>query len=443
MRNLVRPLVFVTTTGHILHIAQPYLARNNDANSLRHFLGTLDGEEFRKLLGNNGVILADRGFRDVSDFLTSLGIISVLPAFIPPGSKTIGVSESNKTRRLTKVRSAVERAIGRLKQFRLFRGTISISALPQVSRDFQVIAAILNRFRPPLTTDSTRDALWAEQMLLRMSLQNDLKRRIDSGEVFSRSKTHSRKLTEIGDINFPKLTSQDVRDLCFGAYQVDEGKHYIEDQLQKGDSYVFYAKLNEPGLLQVSIRSRHRSEKVWKVFVKFAPESQVYFANIFNVSIPIVNSASSQVPSEAISQSGQTTTVPETIHLDQNPHDHSALPVFGSMRHVSSPFQFISTQQSASKCNQDRPYGAQTALQRGQTSPPAANAVHTYSTSQKTTFLGDLSVIAPSSSPLPTTSPLFGNSERSESENEYIHGAEQHSEAEESPEQVTVSTKTV
>lgn len=39
-RNLVRPLVFVTTTGHILYVAHPYLARNNDATSLKHFFGT-------------------------------------------------------------------------------------------------------------------------------------------------------------------------------------------------------------------------------------------------------------------------------------------------------------------------------------------------------------------------------------------------------------------
>lgn len=287
-RNLVRPLVFVTTSGHILHVAHPYLARNNDAIAFRHFLTTSEGKAFRELMGDQGVILADRGFRDVSDFLTSLGLVSIMPAFIPKTSKTLSELEANRTRKVTKVRSAVERAIGRLKQFRLFRGTIPISCLANVSKDFQITAAILNMFRPPLTKDNPREAQWAGQMLSRIGVHNDLKKRYESANSIGKhTKATSKKITEIGDVNFPRLKEDDIRNLCFGSYQLDEGKNYIQDQLGRNESYVFLAHLDEPDLLQVSIQSRHRGDKAWKVFVKFAPESQVYFTNQYNVQVNI------------------------------------------------------------------------------------------------------------------------------------------------------------
>jgi hypothetical protein len=65
-------MFIVSTTGYIIEIIHPYLARNNYAMILGHFIQTQDGDSLKQLLGPNGVILADRGFRDILWLLKSI-----------------------------------------------------------------------------------------------------------------------------------------------------------------------------------------------------------------------------------------------------------------------------------------------------------------------------------------------------------------------------------
>ena len=171
----MRPIVITTTTGYIVTIVEPYLARCNDAKSLRHYLSTTDGGRLVNLLGPDGIILADRGYRDVSQYLHSIGLECIIPSFIERGSKTLDVLHANETRLLTKVRSGVERCIGRLKTFKYFKNTVAISALATVGMDLKIVAAIINHFRPPLVQNDSLATQWAASMLSRRHLQNELK----------------------------------------------------------------------------------------------------------------------------------------------------------------------------------------------------------------------------------------------------------------------------
>lgn len=279
-------MVIVSTTGYIIDIIHPYLARNNDAMILRHFLET-SGDDLLALLGSDGVILADRGFRDVTKFLEGLGIRCVLPSFLSKDQKSMSVRQSNETRKLTKVRWVVESAIGRLKRNLLFRNTVPIGCLPTIAIDLRISAALINRFRTPLVTDDENSDRWAAQMLRRMTTQNILRTRFETGEIVSRKKAKWHTITNLALVDFPVLSEDDMRDLCFGTFQVNQGRHYISDQLHSHGSHIILVSRVETGLIQISIKSRHRSQKIWRVFVRFAPEQQVSFSQQFDIDIQI------------------------------------------------------------------------------------------------------------------------------------------------------------
>lgn len=297
-RNLVKPMVIVSTTGYIIDIVHPYLARNNDAMILKHFIET-SGDDLIELLGDNGVILADRGFRDVAQFLQDMGIKCILPAFLSKSQKTMSVGQANETRKLTKVRWVVESAIGRLKRNALFRNTVPNAALPTIAIDFRISAALINKFKVPLVTDTDTSAIWAAQMLKMMKSQNKLQLRFEAGEIKSKKKSMWHKITTIALVEFPMLSDSDLRDLCFGSFQVNQGRHYVSDQLHNRGAYEIMVSNVETGLIQVTIQSRHRSAKKWRVFVRFAPERQTLLSQQYDIDVEVheLSQKSTAIPS--------------------------------------------------------------------------------------------------------------------------------------------------
>ena len=181
-------MFIVSTTGYIIEIIHPYLARNNDAMILGHFIQTQDGDSLKQLLGPNGVILADRGFRDILWLLKSIDIECHVPSFLQKKQTAFSTESANDMRKLTKVRSTVERCIGRVKQFKLFKGIVPIRSLPTVANDLTITASLINRFRIPLTSDNPEDTEWAKMMMARVKTSNELQKRIENGELKSKSK---------------------------------------------------------------------------------------------------------------------------------------------------------------------------------------------------------------------------------------------------------------
>ncbi len=71
------------------------------------------------------LVLADRGV-DISDDLALIGASLAIPPFTR-GKAQISQREINSSRALSRVRIHVERAIGRIKNFKLLQSTISIT----------------------------------------------------------------------------------------------------------------------------------------------------------------------------------------------------------------------------------------------------------------------------------------------------------------------------
>ncbi|VDI01203.1 Hypothetical predicted protein [Mytilus galloprovincialis] len=104
-RPLVKPMVFVTTTGYFVSVMGPYLAdsKNNDANILKHIIAS-DNEQIKSWLQKDDVFIVDRGFRDSIDLLEELGIQTEMPSFLKKGQAQFTTEESNTSRLITKIR---------------------------------------------------------------------------------------------------------------------------------------------------------------------------------------------------------------------------------------------------------------------------------------------------------------------------------------------------
>ncbi|XP_071172158.1 uncharacterized protein [Mytilus edulis] len=73
-RPLVKPMVFVTTSGYIISVIGPFCSdgKNNDAQIMKHIIQH-DIEEFKELVAED-IMIVDRGLRVVLDLMQEMGI---------------------------------------------------------------------------------------------------------------------------------------------------------------------------------------------------------------------------------------------------------------------------------------------------------------------------------------------------------------------------------
>jgi len=165
-RPLVKPMMYVTTTGYIVSVLGPYLAdfKNNDANILKHNIkGNM--ENLTDWIKEEDVMVVDRGFRDSIDMLTEMGIHTEMPRFLPRGQKQFTTEEANSSRLVTKIRWIVESVNGRIKQWKFLQNVVPNTQIPFIGEYVQLICALCNKYLTPLNGgDSEEDQLLGAKM---------------------------------------------------------------------------------------------------------------------------------------------------------------------------------------------------------------------------------------------------------------------------------------
>ena len=103
-------------------------------------------------------VMADRGFT-VQDQLNSVGVDLNIPPFLF-GHKQLSRKEVEQTRKIASVRIHVERAIGRIKNFAILKGTLPIS-MARMANQIVCVCAWLTSFQPALVLqpDAASDSL--------------------------------------------------------------------------------------------------------------------------------------------------------------------------------------------------------------------------------------------------------------------------------------------
>lgn len=133
--NTIKLLVAINPNGAITFISRAFGGRVSDKVIIQR-------SGFLQLIEHRDVVLADRGFL-ISDELACRGATLKIPAFTK-GKSQLSQEEIEKTRNLARVRIHVERAIGRLKAFRILNTAMPLSMVPHIDSVMVIVASICN-----------------------------------------------------------------------------------------------------------------------------------------------------------------------------------------------------------------------------------------------------------------------------------------------------------
>ena len=140
--NTAKFLVACTPNGAISYVSPVYVGSISDVE-LTRVSGFLT-----KLEDKPGVsIMADRGFT-IKDMLSKLNVDLNIPPFME-GRQQLPAQEVQEGRRIASLRIHVERAIGRIKSFRILTENIPIS-MARLTNQIVHVCAFLSNFHPAL-----------------------------------------------------------------------------------------------------------------------------------------------------------------------------------------------------------------------------------------------------------------------------------------------------
>ncbi|XP_064480029.1 uncharacterized protein LOC135399823 [Ornithodoros turicata] len=152
--NTLKFLIVIAPNGFIMYVSKAYGGRASDKFIVKD-CGILE------YFARNDEIMADRGFT-LDPYLAAQGVKLNVPAFTR-GKAQLSEEEVTKTRRIASVRIHVERAINRMKTYRIFKSSLSIKCKKTIDMMIFVCAGLCN-FKPPLIAEvtGTQEQQWGQ-----------------------------------------------------------------------------------------------------------------------------------------------------------------------------------------------------------------------------------------------------------------------------------------
>lgn len=277
MRNLMKIMMCVTTDGTIAAVYGPYPAGQNDASILSEIIR--EQPEIFEALDFADAMVVDRGFRDVAQELRDLGYIVKIPSFLKPNQKQLPIDESNETRLVTKTRFIVEVRNSHMKRiWKYFDGENRTNMCPFLISDFKIAAALLNAFFPVIITDGAMHNDVGNLMLERVKVPNILYMVVDKIPKNMFEELNADDLEK-----FPRLSTEQLKMISLGTYQISKAVHYAQFHFKKNDKTFrvfkckdcqeyfsqYFVPGRDPVLLLIQIPSRFVSRAHHNTYVLF------------------------------------------------------------------------------------------------------------------------------------------------------------------------------
>ena len=133
--NTFKVFITISPAGYIMYLSDCYGGRSTD-----QFI--CQNSRYYSLLEYGDVVMADRGFQIKEDLLHHYCHLTV-----PPGARAksqMTTAECKKTKEVANVRIHVERAINRLKTFRILKNVFPLTMLPLADDIIRTCASIFN-----------------------------------------------------------------------------------------------------------------------------------------------------------------------------------------------------------------------------------------------------------------------------------------------------------
>ena len=143
--NTAKGLVGISPNGAITFVSVLYSGRTTD-RAVVYDCGVL------KKLENGDAVMADRGF-DIEDACKKQNVHLHIPPFMK-GEAQLSAADERRSRSVAVLRQLVERAIRRIKVFRILSSTFPLKMAPSLNHIW-VICAHLTNFLPPLVSDKS------------------------------------------------------------------------------------------------------------------------------------------------------------------------------------------------------------------------------------------------------------------------------------------------
>ena len=137
--NTAKGLTAIAPSGAVAFVSDLYAGRCSD-KQITNACGILD------LLEEGDTLMADKGFDIASDL--PHGIRLNIPPFLRSNS-FLSVKDEATTRKIASMRVHVERAIARIKTYRILSTVFPLSMAPELNKIW-IICAYLTNFMPPL-----------------------------------------------------------------------------------------------------------------------------------------------------------------------------------------------------------------------------------------------------------------------------------------------------
>ncbi|CAK1603536.1 unnamed protein product [Parnassius mnemosyne] len=279
-RNLLKPFMIVACDGYIVDCFGPYKATTSDAEIMTNLFS--EGSALRSYFRENDIFILDRGFRDSISFLEGCGYKPYMPESLIEGEHQLTTAQANRSRCVTICRWVVEAVNGHFKRdFKLFRQEYFHRSLPHMMQNFQIAAALLNRFGVRFV-----DNIYATEILeiirQRMNLENNLANMVEARNMNRRTSYFQSITADRNNIvYFPILEMRDLILFALGMYQIRQARSYYGEHVRfhggyrievcseqfHSSEYDLRGSANGTTLIRGRIKSRHVTRRQYYVYI--------------------------------------------------------------------------------------------------------------------------------------------------------------------------------
>lgn len=272
--HLCKPMAVTTDTCYHVAVGGPYYAdnNNNDGKILKSMLSA--NSDFANFLDPDDILILDRGFRDSISTIEELNVKHLMPHFLKKKQKQFTTEEGNESRKCTKIRWQVEAAHGKIKaKFPIFNSVFPVPYFDLVGPWYQICCALFNKYFPPEQNVFGNEDDLADRILEQMNKTNDLQKEIEERGL-DRKRTIWKEISGREIPDFPELSTEDLKKLTLGTYQIRMAKHYNAQHLMEDSCYKMHVCKDEENLVRAKIQSRFRKSEGHHVWIRYLPDGE-------------------------------------------------------------------------------------------------------------------------------------------------------------------------